>query len=147
MSDKIDREIEEILNRLDESGPGEDMPDRSRGLFHRWTTNLHRATVSRLRHIPRRRITLASLAVAVLVGAGLFFGLVYPSLGSAGSGDGEIVRESVSDQIDEGVRADEGWPEGSVGEGTDTDGRKIEHGVSGPTEDREEHHREGSEQH
>ena len=123
MSDKIDREIEEILNRLDEPGPEEDMPERD--------GNQRLGILHRLAHISRRRIILASLAVGAFVGAGLFFGLVYPSLGSAGSDDGETWHESVGDQIAEGHHIDEAWPHGSVGEGADSD----------------EHHREGGEQH
>ena len=141
MSDKIEREIEEILNRLDESGPGQDMPDRTPGLSHD----------SRLAHISRRQIMLASLVLAVLVAAGLFFGLVYPSLGrsstSAGSAGGEILHESVGDQIGEGVHVDEAWPEGSVDEGADTDGGKSEHGADRPSEDHGERHRDGGNQH
>ena len=139
MSDKIEREIEEILNRLDESGPGQDMPDRTPGLSHD----------SRLAHISRRQIMLASLVLAVLVAAGLFFGLVYPSLGrsstSAGSAGGEILHESVGDQTGEEAHADDASPEGSVDEGPSTDAGESEHGVDRPTEDHGEHYRDGGE--
>ena len=40
MSDKAEREIEEILNRLDESGPGKDMPDPSQRLSDSQTANV-----------------------------------------------------------------------------------------------------------
>jgi hypothetical protein len=132
MSDKIEREIEEILNRLDEPGPEEDMPDRARGLSH---------------VIPRRRIVLASLVLVVLVAAGLFFGLAYPSLSSSGSADEEILHESAADQIGEGAHVDEASPESSVDEGTDSDERESEHGVDRPSEDHAEHDRDGGEQH
>jgi hypothetical protein len=131
MSDRIDREIEEILNRLDEFGSMEDMSHRAQGPAR----------------VSRRWLLLASLAVVVLVGAGLFFGLVYPSLGSAGSDDGETRHESISDQIGEGHLVDEAGSHGSVGEEMESDGESSEHGLSDPTEDRGEHHREGSEQH
>ena len=137
MSDKIEREIEEILNRLDESGLEEDVPDPARGLSH----------VSRLTHIPRRRIMLASLVLAVLVAAGLLFGLAYPSLSSSGSADEEILHESAGDQIGEGVPVDDAWAEGSVDAGTDTDERESEHGVDRPAEDDEEHDRHAGEHH
>jgi hypothetical protein len=137
MSDKIEREIEEILSRLDEPEPEEDTPDRARGLSH----------VSRLTHIPRRQIMLASLVLAVLVAAGLFFGLAYPSLSSSGSADEEILHESAGDQIGEGIHVDEASPESSVDEGTDTDERESERGVGRPSEDHEEHGRDGGEQH
>jgi hypothetical protein len=145
MSDKIDREIEEILNRLDESGPGEDVPDHGRGLFHHWTTDLQRATVSWLGRIIRRRVVIGSLAVAVLVGAGLFFGLVYPSLGGARSGDGETLHESVGDQIGGGHHVGEAWSEGSTDEGPGTDGGEAEHAVDRSPEDHGERHRDGGE--
>jgi len=145
MSDKIEREVEEILNRLDEPGSGEDMPHRARGFFRNGTANLHRAIASRLAHIPRRQIMLASLVLVVLVAAGLFFGLIYPSLSSSGSGGGEVSRESADDQIGEGAHVDEARPEGSVDEGSSTDGGESEHGVGRPTEDHGDHDRGGGE--
>ena len=83
---------------------------------------------------------LASLVLAALVAAGLFFGLVYPSFSSSGSADGETRHESVGDQIGEGTNVDDAWAEGSshTGEG--------EHGED-PTEDHEEHDRDGGEHH
>lgn len=147
MSDRIEREIEEILNRLDESALGEHTPNRVEGLSRDWTGNLHRATASCLAHISWRQIMFASLILVVLVAAGLFFGLVYPSLSSSGPAAGEALHESVGDQIGEGVHVDEAWPEGSVVEGTDWDGEKSEHGVDRPSEDHGEGHRGGGEHH
>jgi len=131
MSDKVEREIEEILNRLDEPGTEEDVPDRARGL----------SRVSRLANIPRRRIVFASMVLAVLVAAGLFFGLAYPSLSSSGSADGETRHESVGDQIGAGTHVDDAWAEGSshAGEG--------EHAGDRSAEGHEEHDREGGEHH
>lgn len=147
MSDKIEREVEEILNRLDRSGEGQDVLDGARGFFRNRTANLRRAIASRLAHIPRRQIMLASLVLVVLVAAGLFFGLTYPSLSSSGSGGGEVSRESAGDQIGERAHVDEARPEGSVDEGTDTEGQESEHEVDRSTEEHGEHDRDGGEQH
>jgi hypothetical protein len=145
MSDKIEREIEEILSRLDEPGRGEDMPDRAPGLFRPWTTNAHRASVSRLAHISRHQIMLASLVLAVLVGAGLFFGLIYPSLSNAGSDDGRVLSESTGDQTGQGAQGGEVWSEGSADEGTHAGGEENEHEADHSSEDHTEHHRGGGE--
>ncbi|MGQ9573345.1 MAG: hypothetical protein ACUVX1_14625 [Chloroflexota bacterium] len=89
MSDKIEREIEEILSQLAGSVPAEDMPNRVRGLLGDRAANLRRAVASRLARISLRQIMLVSLVLVVLVAAALFFSLLYPSLGrsptSAGS--------------------------------------------------------------
>lgn len=151
MSDKIEREIEEILNRIEGSAPEGDVPDGQRGLSLEWVANLHRGVVSRLAGVSRRRIMLGSLVLAVLVAAGLFFGLVYPSLGgsgtSAGSGGGEIQQESVGDRIGEADHADDTWPEDSVEGVPDSDERESEHEHEGDHAPELEEEHDGHERH
>lgn len=149
MSDKIEREIEEILNRLEEPVPEEDVPDRVRGLSLDWAANLHRSIVSRLAGISLRRIMLASFVLVVLVAVGLFFGLVYPSLGgsgtSAASAGGEILREGADDHIGDAVHVDDAHHEGSDEGAEHTDDRESHEGVDHSPEHLEEH--EGHEGH
>jgi hypothetical protein len=129
MRDKIDREIDEILKRFDESGPREDEPEP--GL----------SRDSRLPHVSLRRILLVSCVLVLLAAAGLFFGLVYPSLDGSGSAAEESSGEGVGADIGEGAHVDEAWPESSSHTG------ESEHGVDRPAEDHEEHDRDGGEQH
>lgn len=77
MSDNIEREIEEILSRLEEFVPEEGVAHRMRRRSSNWAANLHRAIVSRLAGISLGQIMLASL---VLVLAALLFGRVNPLL-------------------------------------------------------------------
>lgn len=145
MSDRIEREIQEILNRLDESSPREDTRHRPQGLSDNSTANARRGISQRLLHVSRRRAVLSSLVLGVLVAAGLFFGLVYPSLDGSGSAAEESSGEGVGADIGGGAHVDEAWPEGSSDEGADTE--EGEHGVDRPSEDHEEHHHGGGDQH
>jgi hypothetical protein len=77
VSDNIEREIEEILSRLEEFVPEEGVAHRVRRRSSDWAANLHRAIASRLARISLGQIMLASL---VLVVAALLFGRVNPLL-------------------------------------------------------------------
>jgi hypothetical protein len=115
MSDQIERDIEEIMSRLDEPAPREGAQERVRRLVRDWTGGLRRTIVSRVPHISARRTKLVSLGLVVLVGAGLFLGLVYPGplLADGGSEDGELQHGGVSDQAGEGAGVDDAWQDGS----------------------------------
>jgi len=148
MSDKMEREIDEIMGRLGEPAPGEHPLGRVRRLIGDWTAGLRRTVVSRLPHVSPRQITLASLVLAVLVAGGLFFGLAYPSLTSSESGDGQIVHESAGDQIGEGADVGDAWHDGSDDEALGDDGKEsveeADHVSDSHEEgdgDREERHR------
>ena len=142
MSDKIDREIEEILNRLDESSPREDSPDGAQDASHRWMAHMRRTIVSHLPRISRRRAVLASLVFSALIAAGLVFGPINPSFGTSESPDSEISRGSADDQIGQGVNVDDTRVEGSA-EGPDTE--ESEQRADGTREEHDEHDREGGE--
>jgi hypothetical protein len=148
MSDKIEREIEEIMNRLGEPAPGEGARDRVRRLVCDWTASLRRTIVSRLPHISPRQIKLASLGLVLLVAAALFFGLVYPSLGNplngAGSATEDIPRETAGDEIGQAAHVDDARHEGSADEALDTDSRESPQGVDRLPETHGEHHRADS---
>jgi len=95
MSDKIDREIDEILKRFDESGPGETTLSSK--------ANLRRAILSRLPHVSRRRIVFASLVLTALIAAGLFFGPIHPSFGGSESSGSETSGRTLM------TRSAKGW--------------------------------------
>jgi hypothetical protein len=124
MSDQIERDIEEIMNRLGEPAPREGARERVRRLVRGWTASLRRMPVSRAARISPRHIKLAALALVVLVGAGLFLGLVYPGplLTSGGSGDGEITQESIADETGGGADVDDTRQDGSDDEALGTEG-------------------------
>ena len=138
MSDKIDREIDEILKRFDESGPGEATPSSK--------ASPPQTILSRLPHVSRRRIVFASLVLTALIAAGLFFGPIHPSFGGSESSGNEISGENVDDQIGEGVDVDDSRVGESAEEGADTE--EGEHGADGTHEEHDENHHEGGgEQH
>jgi len=146
MSDKVDREIDEILKRFDESGPKGDTPHRARAPLHTWAANLRRAILSRLPHVSRRRIVFASLVLAALIAAGLFFGPIHPSFGGSESSGSETSGENVDDLIGEGVDVDVRRVGESAEEGADTE--EGGHGADGTHEEHDEsHHEGGGEQH
>ena len=84
---------------------------------------------------------LASLVLVALVGAGLFFGLVYPSLGdsdtSAGSAGEESVGEGVGERIGEADDVDDVWSEGAIGESSGEDEGEGHDGADHRSEDHE----------
>jgi len=139
MSDKIDREIEEILKRIDESGPRENTPGGTQDPSHSWTANLHRTTVS---HWPRRAV-VASLVLTALIAAGLFFGPIDLSFGTSQSSDSEISRQAVDDQMGQGVNAGDAEMEDSTDEGAGAE--EGEHGTDHANAQHEEHDHEGGE--
>ena len=148
MSDKMEREIDEIMGQLGEPAPGESAGGRVRKLVGGWTAGLRRTVTSRWPHFSRRQTTLASLALVALVAAGLFFGLVYPSLTSGESGDGQTVHESADGQIGEAAHLGDERHDGSDGEALGEDGKESgEEGDDVPNSheegagDREERHR------
>jgi hypothetical protein len=124
MSDKIEREIEEIMKRLGEPAPREGTRERVRRLVRDWTGGLRRTIALRVPHLSARWIKLASLVLVVLVAAGLFFGLVYPgsALTGGGSADEETTQESIADQAGEGAGVDDAWQDGSDDEAPGTEG-------------------------
>jgi hypothetical protein len=105
MSDQFERDIEEIMKRLGEPAPRESARQRGRRLVGGWMGGVWRTVVSRVPRISARQVKLASLGVALLVAAGLFFGLVYPGplLAGGGSGDSEAGHGSVAEQAGEGA--------------------------------------------
>jgi hypothetical protein len=123
MSDQIERDIEEIMNRLGEPAPREGAHERVDRLVRGWSGGLRRALASRVPRISARQIKLASLALVVLVAAGLFLGLVYPGplLAGGGSGDGEVQHGSVGDQIGGAAGVGDARQDSSVAEALGTD--------------------------
>ena len=135
MSDKMEREIDEIMDRLGEPAPREGARERVGRHVRDWAGGLRRTVASRLPRISPRQIKIASLALVVLVGAGLFLGLVYPGplLAGGGSGDGEVQHGSVVDEASEGAGVDDGWQDGSDNEAPGTEGserrEEADHGL------------------
>jgi hypothetical protein len=122
MSDQIERDIEEIMKRLGEPAPRDGASERVRRLVHGWT-GIRRTAAARWARISPRQIKLASLALVVLVGAGLFFGLIYPgpALTGGGSGGDEITQGSAGDEIGGGTGVDDAWQDSSADEALGTD--------------------------
>jgi hypothetical protein len=77
MSDNIEREIEEILSKLDEFVPEESVARRMRRRSSNWAANLNRAIASRLARISLGQVMLAALALVLVA---LLFGRVNPLL-------------------------------------------------------------------
>ena len=138
MSDKMERDIDEIMGRLGEPAPGEGARRRMPRLIGGWTAGLRRTVTSRWPHFSRRQTTLASLVLVALVAGGLFVGLVYPSLTSGESGDGQTVGESADDQIGEAAHVDDEWPDGSDDEALGTEGSESREEADHASDDHEE---------
>jgi hypothetical protein len=150
MSDQMERDIEEIMNRLSEPTPREGTGERVRRLAGGWTSGLRRTLASHVPRVSARQVKLASLGLVVVVAAGLFFGLVYPgtSLIGGGSADDDIVHESLGDQTDGGAGVGDARQDGSEGEalGTESDESREESDHE-PDEHEEEDRGHGEDHH
>src|SRR3989337_1013545 len=65
-NDDIEREIKDILDRLDHFVPEESAASRFSKRTSRWASDMYRAVVSRLARIPLSQVMLAALAMVVL---------------------------------------------------------------------------------
>ncbi len=76
--DKIQREIEDILNRLDTFLPEENVANKVRRRSSDAASSFFHALIEPLAHISLRQVLLTAL---VLIVAGFFAGKAYPALG------------------------------------------------------------------